>query len=402
MKMLVEHIRMLKARGHTCIAVHRSDTATRAMPPWTTVEANVDVVCKLHERLNDIYPVHELDVVVVGIFHQVPELMAGVTAPVLYWEQGHEWLFGDPVRFQLQHNYLQQDQLFHKVMKLPVALIAVSRAVQSILAHEFGRHALIIPNDIDCERFCPGPRALYPPDKVLLTTPGQKPRQFAAHSILLVGNPALPLKGFDVAASVLVAVSKVLPLSVTWICQSQPEARQVPALINSGLTINLYISPPQDRLPALYRGHDALLFTSRYEAWGMPVLEAMASGLAVVATNCLGLSTFATHGVDCLIAEPRDVLGLARNLVMVLTDVKLRERLQVAARSAAVRFSPTAVASRLEMLLYSLSACSRELLQLRQSCADDVQLACTWASQTCCRSAAKASAQPGQADERKA
>lgn len=25
----------------------------------------------------------------------------GVAAPVLYWEQGHEWLFGDPVRFQV-------------------------------------------------------------------------------------------------------------------------------------------------------------------------------------------------------------------------------------------------------------------------------------------------------------
>ena len=31
---------------------------------------------------------------------QVAELLAGVAAPILYWEQGHEWLFGDPVRFQ--------------------------------------------------------------------------------------------------------------------------------------------------------------------------------------------------------------------------------------------------------------------------------------------------------------
>ena len=31
---------------------------------------------------------------------QVAELLVGVAAPVLYWEQGHEWLFGDPVRFQ--------------------------------------------------------------------------------------------------------------------------------------------------------------------------------------------------------------------------------------------------------------------------------------------------------------
>ena len=35
-------------------------------------------------------------------------------------------------------------------------------------------------------------------------------------------------------------------------------------------------------------GHDVLLFCSRFEAWGMPVLEAMASGLAVVTSCCYG------------------------------------------------------------------------------------------------------------------
>ncbi len=61
----------------------------------------------------------------------------------------------------------------------------------------------------------------------------------------------------------------------------------------------------QELLPALYRGHDALLFTSRSEAWGMPVLEGMASGLACVATNCLGVQTFAQHGVNALLAKPQ-------------------------------------------------------------------------------------------------
>ena len=136
------------------MAVHRSESAVRAMPPWTNVQADVDLVCKLHERLSDVYDVSKLDVVVVGIFHQVDfgyapalctyswqsqsfryqsqpaaarsaeqfamharcreaagadqdiwvqvaELLVGVPAPVLYWEQGHEWLFGDPVRFQV-------------------------------------------------------------------------------------------------------------------------------------------------------------------------------------------------------------------------------------------------------------------------------------------------------------
>lgn len=38
-------------------------------------------------------------------------MLAGVPAPVLYFEQGHEWLFGDPVRFQVAQNYLKQDMV---------------------------------------------------------------------------------------------------------------------------------------------------------------------------------------------------------------------------------------------------------------------------------------------------
>lgn len=67
----MEHIRLLRQRGHFAIAVHRSDVATRAMPPWTQEEADADVVCTLNQRLSDVYPVEDIDVVVVGIFHQV-------------------------------------------------------------------------------------------------------------------------------------------------------------------------------------------------------------------------------------------------------------------------------------------------------------------------------------------
>lgn len=38
--------------------------------------------------------------------------------------------------------------------------------------------------------------------------------------MLLVGNPALPLKGFDVALAVLAAVGRLQRLEVTWVCQA--------------------------------------------------------------------------------------------------------------------------------------------------------------------------------------
>ena len=64
-------------------------------------------------------------------------------------------------------------------------------------------------------------------------------------SVLIVGNPALPLKGFDVAIKALAAVNRVLPIQLTWVCQTQPTAASVPALVGSGLTIDLYVNPSQ-------------------------------------------------------------------------------------------------------------------------------------------------------------
>ena len=87
--------------------------------------------------------------------------------------------------------------------------------------------------------------------------------------------------------------------------QVAPTPALLPSLAACGLRIRLHVSPPQDALPELYRGHDALLFTSRYEAWGMPVLEAMASGLPTVASACLGVQAFARHDVNALLADPQ-------------------------------------------------------------------------------------------------
>jgi len=50
-----------------------------------------------------------------------------------------------------------------------------------------------------------------------------------------------------------------------------------------------------------------LLFMSRFEAWGMPVMEAMASGIAVVCSYSYGVQHFATDQENCLMVPSRDV-----------------------------------------------------------------------------------------------
>lgn len=85
----------------------------------------------------------------------------------------------------------------------------------------------------------------------MLLQQGGQPKA-GVRSVLLVGNPSLQLKGFDVAIAVLAAVNQVVPLHITWVCQTQPTAALVPALLASGLRLHLHVNPSQvSRLSAV-------------------------------------------------------------------------------------------------------------------------------------------------------
>jgi hypothetical protein len=145
MKVLCGHVSLLRARGHRVTVAFRSASAARATPPWWPQVGGGDADELLLPpgeplggalgRLGGPPP----DVLVLGMFHQLPEALAAAPVPVLYLEQGHEWLFGDPVRRLAQHGYAAQDRLFHAAMHLPAGLAAVSPAAAAILRSHFGR-----------------------------------------------------------------------------------------------------------------------------------------------------------------------------------------------------------------------------------------------------------------------
>ena len=88
---------------------------------------------------------------------------------------------------------------------------------------------------------------------------------------------------------------------------------------------------------ALYKRARLLLFPSLYEGFGFPVLEAMRSGLPVVASPAGALREVA--GEAALYADPGDVEGLAAAARSVLHDQALRRRLVTAGRRRAAEFS---------------------------------------------------------------
>jgi glycosyltransferase involved in cell wall biosynthesis len=90
-------------------------------------------------------------------------------------------------------------------------------------------------------------------------------------------------------------------------------------------------------LAALYRLADVFVFPSLYEGFGLPPLEAMASGTPVIASNVSSLPEVV--GDAALMIDPYDPAAIADAMARVLTDTDLRVDLQGRGFARAREFS---------------------------------------------------------------
>ena len=80
---------------------------------------------------------------------------------------------------------------------------------------------------------------------------------------------------------------------------------------------------PNEALPALYQGGEVFVYPSRYEGFGLPILEALQSGLPVVA--CTGSCLEEAGGEGSLYVHPDDVEGMAAAITRLLRGSVERE-----------------------------------------------------------------------------
>jgi glycosyltransferase involved in cell wall biosynthesis len=109
---------------------------------------------------------------------------------------------------------------------------------------------------------------------------------------------------------------------------------------------------PEEKLPSLYRGAEALVFPSLYEGFGLPLLEAMACGIPVLTANTTALPEVA--GGAAVLVDPTSVELIAEAMERIVSDTSLRQRLKEDGIVRAAQFSWTKTVSRVREVLVEI------------------------------------------------
>ena len=197
--------------------------------------------------------------------------------------------------------------------------VAVSPDARELAHRSLSGEYELLFNGIEIERYADGP-----------VTVGEGP------TIFFCGRHE-PRKGL----ALLLEALQSLPSDVTvWVGSDGPETERLKAAYAGDRRIVWLGRISDEDKMARLRGADVFCAPALMgESFGVVLLEAMAAGTAVVASDLDGYRNVATHGQDALLASVGDAAALADALRTALADGRRREELVAAGHERARQFS---------------------------------------------------------------
>lgn len=219
-------------------------------------------------------------------------------------------------------------------------VVAVAEGGRAVLALALGDHRItLIENGVDLSSFGP-PEPPHDPPRILFA--GVLTARKGVGDLLAASEQ---LRGQGVAHEV-------------WLVGGTPdEGVQAESEVRAQAARNaVWLGPhPHEEMARFYRAADVFCLPSWGEAMPLSVLEAMASGLPVVASRVGDIPRAVENGITGVLVPPRDPQALAAALAPLLRDPALRQRLGSAGRERARRhFDADATATALERLYREL------------------------------------------------
>jgi phosphatidylinositol alpha-mannosyltransferase len=222
--------------------------------------------------------------------------------------------------------------------------VAVSEAAAGFVRSRFGDGLRVIPNGCDVDAFARANPAEGLP---------------AGRRVLWVARLD-PQKGFGVAVRAFERVAAAFPEARLVVIGEGRDVGAVELLAPDVRSrVDLLGTIAHDRLPAYHAGAEVFLSPALgQESFGMVLVEAMAAGLPVVASDIPGYREVVRDGREGLLVPPGEAEGVAAAVERVLGDRSLAVRLGAAGRERAERY-------RWERVVQDVEEAYREAVGLR-------------------------------------
>lgn len=207
----------------------------------------------------------------------------------------------------------QDENIVNATYKMEMNRIVTTKKLHDILSNKLGVDSTIVYNGHKDTEFFYGDKKIQP-----------------FKTIMMLWNPSWYKGGYQ-AIEILKRMYEKHKIKIVFFgIYKRPDIPDY---------FNYYLNPERDDLIKLYQSSDIYLFPSNQEAWGLPVIEAMANKCAVVGMNTGCLGDVCENRKHALIAECGNYTELEEKLEELLGDDLLIDKLQKNGYDFSLNFS---------------------------------------------------------------
>ncbi len=247
-----------------------------------------------------------------GIIARIAAFVCGVKI-ILSTRHNPDLIGSQPLVYMLE-NYL---------LKKNDGIIAISKAVEQRLIHHYRIKKEII-------------KIIYNSIDLSLFTTNRKKNVFENRNIKICTVARLiPQKGVDILIHAFKLLTTKKPMSSLIIVGDGPERKSLELLVKTlGLNDKIIFlgKLDQDQVIRTLREIDLFVLASRWEGFGIALIEAMAMEKAVIGSDVDGISEIIEHGINGMLFQKGNHQNLSEVMIQVIDDNLLHQGLATNAR----------------------------------------------------------------------
>ena len=302
-KIILEYANRLAKRGHKINIVTYDE-----YPKWFSLSENVNFI-KVTNGEDIINYIPESDVVVSTSWKCIRKAVKSNKGPVAFFEQGGSHLF------ELDKLNDRKREIVQQRMRLPAFIYTVSQYSADKIKEIYGKDASIIYNALETSIFYPR----------------KEEKQKEETSITIVGSEDFKFKNIGEILEVIRLLKRNYKIKLNWITQNNPKINEERK--------DAIVNPQQKVIGDILRNTDIYICNSEYEAFGLPTLEAMTCGAAVITTDTGGMRDFVQNGINALVINHHDKDDMKEKIEMLINDKKLMHKIAENGMKTALKFN---------------------------------------------------------------